>query len=325
MAKPLLKKKQDLEKCKLPELKEIAKERGLKTSGKKDEIKKRIEENIKQHTSACKIQSVFRGKLLRKWIQLKKTANDVAVNETDFYTLELLSEMEFIYYIDYVDEKNNMRYVFNINSLICMLAKTQTLVNPYTREKLDKRLFQRLMEIVLYTYILFPESDLMSFETLLKTINPPRDKPRMPALPIDNNINYVTLTNELFMKIDELGNYTNVEWFNRMNNSQLSQFVFRMYKLWNKVDRDLRNRICKTKNLFSPDNLGTDRLQTMRTIEENRAMVIRIGETLVCDGIDIEHKKIGAMYFLMMLSVFSIEARQQMPWLFENYLVIMNQ
>ena len=147
----------------------------------------------------------------------------------------------------------------------------------------------------------------------------------MPALPIDNNINYVTLTNELFMKIDELGNYTNVEWFNRMNNSQLSQFVFRMYKLWNKVDRDLRNRICKTKNLFSPDNLGTDRLQTMRTIEENRAMVIRIGETLVCDGIDIEHKKIGAMYFLMMLSVFSIEARQQMPWLFENYLVIMNQ
>jgi hypothetical protein len=62
-----------------------------------------------------------------------------------------------------------------------------------------------------------------------------------------------------------------------------------------------------------------------RTVEENRALVIRIGETLVNDGIDAEHRTLGAMYFLTGLTVVSMEVRQQMPWLYDNYFVITQQ
>jgi dephospho-CoA kinase len=51
MAKPIF-KTDDLDKCKLPELKEIARQRGLRISGKKEDLKQRIQENISQHSKA---------------------------------------------------------------------------------------------------------------------------------------------------------------------------------------------------------------------------------------------------------------------------------
>jgi hypothetical protein len=323
MMKPKLNEKVDLEKCKLPELKVIAKERGLRVSGKKEDLKQRVQENIKHHEYAARIQSVFRGKMTRRWIHLKKMTVAPPVNETDFYTLEPLAGMEFLCYIDYLDEKNNATYVFNINSLINMMAKTGALLNPYTREKMDTKLLYRMIEIIHFTYILFPGSDLIN---ILKSMREMKDAPmnnvNVPALPIDPNKNYSTLANELFMKIDELGNYTNIGWFTNLSNTQLALFVVRMCHFWSKIDRSLRQKICPRRKLFSEENLGIDNMDQVRTIEENRALVIRIGETLVNDGIDAEHKTLGAMYFLTGLTVVSNEVRQQMPWLYDNYFVI---
>ena len=330
MAKPIF-KTDDLDKCKLPELKEIARQRGLRTSGKKEDLKQRIQENIRQHSKANMVQRTFRGHMARQWIRLKKTSLTAPVNDTDFYTLEPVKEMEFLYYIDYVDEQNNMTYVFNINSLMNLLAKTGSMSNPYTRDKLDVTLLHRMIRVIQLTYVLFPGSELINCCENTQTQNVQTQNVQtaqttfVPALPLNPNTNYTTLANELFMKLDALGNYTNIGWFTRLNNTQLCLFIMRICHFWNKIDRNLRRKICPRRNLFTIENLGINSMDENRTIAETRELVIRIGETLVNDGIDAEHRMLGAMYFLTGLTVVSMEVRQELPWLYDNYFVITQQ
>jgi hypothetical protein len=47
-----------------------------------------------------------------------------------------------------------------------------------------------------------------------------------------------------------------------------------------------------------------------------------MAETLVFSGIDPEHQNLGAMYFLTGLTIVSLEARIQMPWLYDNFFTI---
>ena len=354
MAKPVF-KTDDLDKCKLPELKEIARQRGLRISGKKEDLKQRIQENISQHSKANMVQRAFRGHMARQWIRLKKTSSATPVNDTDFYTLEPVKEMEFLYYIDYVDEQNNITYVFNINSLMNLFTKTGSMTNPYTRDKLDVNLLHRMIRIIHYTYIMFPGSELINCcenahaqtvqtmqtmqtqnaqsgqtaqtaQTVQTSLNSQNAQTQFaPALPLNPDTNYTTLANELFMKLDALGNYTNIGWFTRLNNTQLCLFIMRLCHFWNKIERSLRRKICSRRNLFSTENLGINSMDENRPIAENRALVIRIGETLVNDGIDTEHRTLGAMYFLTGLTVVSMEVRQELPWLYDNYFVITQQ
>lgn len=337
MARPKTDENPDLDKCKLPELKAIARTYGLSVTGKKEIIKQRILEHLRcvggggtaatlddetKHTCVRRLQSIFRGNMVRRWMHLKHTAKTSPVNDTDFYTLEPLSEMDFLYYIDYVDEKHNVSYVFNINSLMNLLVKTGSMVNPYTRDKFDSRLLFRAIEIIHYTGILFPGSDIINYETISRMLKKPVQM-RPPALPIDPNANYATLINELFMKIDELGNYTNVRWFNNLSNEKLCSMMMRLCHMWNRVDAELRRQICPIQSPFAPNNLGIEFMNDTNTLQENRALVIRIGETMVYDGIDEEHKKLGAMYFLTGLTMVSMQARNQMPWLYDNYFMLM--
>jgi hypothetical protein len=323
---------ENLDKYKLPELKEFARERGLRVSGKKEELKQRIQENMNLHRNAIKVQRRFRGHMTRVWMRLKLGNKGTPVNDTDFYTMEPIEEMDFLYYINYTEEKSNTSYVFNVHSLMCLVAKTGKLHNPYTREDLTASLSTRLLRIINLTYIIVPENDLVRVNVIngINAATTPRTTgastvfATQSALPINPNINYGNKAIELFTKIDELGNYTDVGWFNRMTNSQMHVFFIRMFHFWGHIDRDLRHRISPRRNIFSPTTLGIDSINDIRTLEENRALLLHIGEILVSDGETVEHRTLGAMYFLTVMTVVSAEARQNIPWLFDNYFVIIN-
>jgi hypothetical protein len=320
-----------LDKFKLPELKLAAKYFGLRVSGNKTELKTRIIENLEKCRKIVKIQKTFRGHLARLWIKLKKGTGAPSVNDTDFCTLEPIEEMEFIYYIHYTDvtEHASTSYVFNINSLINLAMNNKKLENPYTRKDIKKILGTNLIKVINLTYILFPENDLM--KNSVNIINEMDNNPninqlqiqlQLPAIPIDLSANYQHKANELFMKIDALGNYTNVAWFNALTNNQLCTLILRIYNFWGFIDRNLKVRICPHKSPFSIDNLGIETVSTARPIEDNRAIAIRVGETLVYDGGTDEYRTLGAMYFITGMTLVCEEAREQMPWLYDNYFAV---
>jgi hypothetical protein len=73
---------------------------------------------------------------------------------------------------------------------------------------------------------------------------------------------------------------------------------------------------------FSEDIFGTH-LNIDSPIDEVLRKVVRMTEVLVYSGIDDEHKNLGVMYFLSGLTIVSLDARAQLPWLYENYFAIM--
>jgi hypothetical protein len=303
-----------LEKYKLPELKLAARYFGLRVTGNKTELKTRLIENLEKMKKLIKIQKTFRGHLARTWIRLKKGTGDPTVNDTDFYTMDPIEEMDFIYYIHYTEEANKTSYAFNINSLVTLMLKNGKMENPYTRQDMKTTLGEKMLRIITLSSILFPKNDLLNKSVEMEKMR--------PAIPIDPAANYQNMANELFMRIDSLGNYTNVEWFNRLSNAKLCTLILRIYYFWGFIDRQLKMRICPHKSPFSIDNLGIEMVSTDRPIEENRAIAIRVGETLVYDGATDEYRTLGAMYFVTGMTIVCEEAREQMPWLYDNYFAV---
>jgi hypothetical protein len=134
--------------------------------------------------------------------------------------------------------------------------------------------------------------------------------------PIQNLDRRIT---ELFIAIDTLGHYTQKEWFMNLSNSQVCTLVMRINTLWATTTNEVRQNISPGLSPFSVQNTGVTRMTLDRTLEENRAITIKIGESLVYKGTNNEYKIMGVMFFLTGLTTVSYPARIQMPWLYDNY------
>jgi len=307
--------KLDLSTLKLPELKKCAKDLNIKISGNKAEIKTRIEDQIRMNIFATKIQKTFRRHMVLEWVKLKGTRKN-CVNDTDFYTLEPLNEIPYLYFIKYVDASHS--YGFDIKSLCTLATKNKKFENPYNRENLKTTFGAKMVRTVKLTNILFPGNDLMmdianvyesstnrlvteSFSTFFQNLD---------QLTLDQRI-----TN-LFIHIDSLGNYTNKEWLTQLTEERRYYLVVKINQLWNKISSELRQKICPHISPFSTGFFG------ISPTHISTEMVVKMADVLVYSGIDNEHKQLGAMYFLSGLTLVSLNARNQMPWLYENYFTI---
>jgi hypothetical protein len=329
--------KKDLTKSKIPELKKYAKELKIKVSGNKGELHTRIKQHIKQMINAVTIQRNVRGHFIRKWIKMKGT-RDNCVNDTDFYTLEPLEEIPYLYYIQHTDATHN--YGFNIKSLCTLATKNSKFENPYNRENLKSPFGIKMINVIKLTNVLFPGNDLMKEISLLHdgkdTTNILSNLSQQRR--VRNNINlheqaffthYQILqqmpfdrrVTDLFMHIDTLGNYTHQDWLMELPTDKLYFLIVKVNQLWHILPDDLRKRICPYMSPFSHGTIGVLPERDL-PVQTNREIVIKIAEVLVYSGIDNEHKQLGAMYFLTGLTLVSPNARSQMPWLYDNFFTI---
>ena len=304
----------DLTKSKLPELKQFARDLNIRVSGNKGELKQRIEDQVKKEQSSITIQKTFRRRLVFKWIKLKGTREN-CVNDTDFYTLEPMNEIPYLYFIKYVDTTHNVNYGFNIKSLCTLASKNSKFENPYNRENMKTPFGTNMVRVVKLTNILFPQNDLLT-----ESIALPAEQTReqvfnayydgLNQMPLEQRIT------DLFIHIDSLGNYTNREWLTQLNQDRLYYLVLKINQLWHRIPNSSRMRICPYISPFSHDIF--EPLPVQITID----MVVRMATILTHSGIDNDNKQLGAMYFLSGLTLVSQNARNQMPWLYENYFTI---
>ena len=339
----------DLRKSKLTELKGFAKDLHIKVGGNKDVLLERIQEFLIKMRNAIKIQRNYRTHLANMWIKLKGSY-DECVNDCDFYTLEPLKEIPYVYYIQHTDA-SNYKYGFNITSL-CTLAKKNTtkLENPYNRENLKISFEQKLARVLRLTNILFPNCELIreisegsnganassasasASNTGLATgltasvtalaAASPHERAVLDKLNNLQQMSYHQRMVELFMHIDSLGNYTQIPWLTGLCSQRLFYLIYKTAALWRNLPRDLRLRICPYVSPFGTAILGTMHLDGNTDAAEITKIVIRMAEVLVYSGVDAEHQNLGAMYFLSGLTIVSLDARAQLPWLYDNYFTI---
>jgi hypothetical protein len=129
-----------------------------------------------------------------------------------------------------------------------------------------------------------------------------------------------TRIQELFMEIDQLGNYTQGSWFSNLQRREYILLYRHLYDIWSyrgQLNNEIKNKICP---LFDPfTEIFAQPIYQNHILEDQiKLACLTIIENLVYSGIDEDNKKIGALHALSGLTLVSIEARNVMPWLYES-------
>lgn len=303
-------------KYKQVELKEMCKQNRLKISGNKSELIKRILNNLRINNSIVKIQKVFRGILVRLFFKLKSGLKlfknneeynnglyidkSISVNDTDFITLEPIKDINCIDLFLY-KEKENVQYLFKVSSLFEYLSNNKR-KNPYNNKNFRSNMIIRV-------------ENLMILNNILKIIKNDEDE---MLLSIKDEIKFKTI--DLFQKMDELGNYTNINWFLDLSAYSTYRFIRELKDIWDyrsQISDDIKKEICPPygRPFF---NVEIDRSMNIYCIKR---VALKIIDSFINSAHDSSNKNIGTLYILSALTLVSHEAAQSMPWLYESVML----
>ena len=311
----------NLNNYKIPELKKVAKYNGLKVGGTKPILLGRIIEHFNKIKNIIIIQSLIRRKLIYMYINYKGPAlynKADCVNETDFYTLEPLINIEFYDLFSFKDS-NNFLYGFDINSLLTMMKKPGNLTNPYNREKLSYDVLKKASFIGKINKILLTKKR-MSFD---ETINMSKKDETIENMRIIRNDNINNRINNLFYEFDNLGNYTTPLWISNLNIHEYLNLIKYIYDIWTyrgNMPLLTRRRICPYFNPFI-DGLESINMripENAQNLEIVKKACITIMENLVYTGINNDFKQIAVLHILTAITHVSHEAQISLPYLYES-------
>lgn len=338
--------KKDLTKSKVVELKALAKELSIKGTHNKGELIKLIQQHVRMVPYVIKVQSLIRRKLVYIWQKLKGDYKK-CVNDTDFYTLEPLDEIPYLYFMQHITEQP-VKYGFNIMSLCSLAIKNNKFENPYTRENMKHTIGNGMGRIIRLTNVLLPGNQLMedikalyngkdSSNVLHSLVAPQHQQQqimqRRSRDPAANAFNELITrlrsysldrrVTELFMAINNLGNYTQKEWLTRLTPTQIYYALIKINNIWIRIPVNMRVTICPYIQPFHQTviTINTNDMQYHDVLE----CIVKIGEIMVHSAVQKDDKVLGAMYFLMGLTVASMDARMSIPWLHEGYFEMMER
>jgi hypothetical protein len=339
-----IKDKNVLKKYKLPELKQISKFYKLFITGTKKVLLERIENLFSKFGHCIKIQKMVRGYLTRQSFHLRGKAfseRSICVNENDFYTLEPLGEIPNQYFFTF--QSGKFIYGCNIISLI-HLIKSKTLVkNPYNRENLSFETIQNIVRLYRLINIIFGlpsdapviKDDLIIQNKKSQESNPfivnreQINRSIVSVRMIEDRIQKMRTIRmkplserirEIFIEMDQLGNYTHSQWFSSLDRYQYIRLFRTMYEIWmfrGGLTRETKYLISIITDPFLEINRERIHLHDS-TVEVLQDVCLKIMENMVYGGADDEYRKIGALHVLTALTNASLGARSALPWLYDT-------
>ena len=333
-----------LKKYKQIDLKHLTKYYKLPISGTKPILLERLTNYFLRCCQIVKIQKVFRGYLVRNYFN-KKGSNDIinCVNENDFYSLEPLKEIPIKYLFTFSCGK--FTYGCNIISLIQLIKNSKGVVkNPYNRENIELKTIKTIINIYEKIKIIFGlpnDAPVINNHSLLQIQGTIQENRRVRELTTRDNIiipqrgliedrrakiteiqskNISTRIQEVFMEMDQLGNYTHSGWFSSLDRREYIRLFRILYDIWSfrgQLSYQMKSYICIIGDPFNEIRRQGVIIHDM-SIEMIQDMCLKVIEYMVYCGIDDEYKKIGALHVLTGLTGVSMGARTSLPWLYES-------
>ena len=196
----------------LTQLKDIARSHKLKISGTKAILIDRITTFFYKSMNAAKIQSIVRMYLIKLLVIYKGQAlrnKKLCVNETDFYTLEPLENLNFFDFFSYKDN-HNFIYGFDIDSILTLIKKPGQSKNPYNRLEFP---FEATKCISFISKI---QKNMNQEKKKASPIRTMREQTLLRMREIRRE-NIETRIDNLFYEIDNLGNYSSRDWISGLN------------------------------------------------------------------------------------------------------------
>jgi len=290
------------------QLKTIAKNYKLKISGNKPEMVSRIFTFLYFSSYIIKIQRVFRGRIVKKYIGLHgpaATKRNLCTNSTDFVSMEPLEEIKFNQFISYKDE-DGFIYGFDITSLFNLFSKNGNINNnPYNRNKIPDIILKNIKSLLRLSKIL-----------KIKIVLDLEDE--TPSISEEKVVELRALS--LFQNIDSLGNYSNCNWFLSLNRNQIIRFVRELADIWSyraQLSMETKRAICPP-NGDPFRNLNMSLIHISQNFNIVRKIVLEVLEKLVNTGVDKDSKSLGAYYVLGALTLVNQDAATSLPWLFQS-------
>lgn len=318
--------------------------------GTKQVLLERLKRYMNQDTFATQLQRTIRGVFVRRAISLRGAAlhnRNMCVNDTDFYSLEPLENIPFCEFFSYTD-KNKFTYGFELESLIMYIKRrTRNIKNPYNRDNMDDivksiRKLERLTSIINTHYVPMERTVIAKIKPKPVTSNGTRSSPsiRTPqntsrtSRPQSTHIDAAMIAHIrnvrskphleratlLFMDIDQLGNYTQHQWFTDLDRRNCLRFYRILKDIWTyraQIPSAIKSKICPLWDPFIMLSSNSIDIPTMTSVELQN-VCLTIMEDMVYTGTDTEFRTIGAFHVLSALTVVNNDARVNMPWLYES-------
>ena len=275
------------------QLKLMCKSHKLPVKGNKHDIQLRLYNYLKCYNYALVIQKSWKGYLVRKINKLRglKNFKKDCCNSQDFVTLEEINNLTYFQYFSFVHK--GIKYGFDVNSIYDYIVKRHNTKNPYDRSEFLPKIKSDLLELKRLTKI-----------AKQNTIFEIDEKKKIDI-------------NEIFNKIDQLGNYSDVNWYNSLNYMNLMKFYRELYDIW--VWRaNLTNETRYKISTIDPFNNEKPNFYINYSLEELKKILLEVMRKLLYNAINDEYQKLGAIYILTALTIVNPSAAEAMPWYFSS-------
>jgi len=248
---------------------EIPKEKTEDIPDKSKKQRHSVNESQEEKRASTRIQSVFRGWNIRR----RSKPNNIE----DCGTLEKLILIPIEYYIQYQDATDNLWYGFDIRTLESILASTHP-VNPYNTKELKSN--DKLMANYAHKKSFLLESNRkMSHDS--------------PKLTEQQKFSQFVV--RVFQKFDELGQYTDTEWFTMLSLEQLKHFYHLandMFDYRAQLSDEMKKNIVKNGLIFHNFKSTLSKFRNVH-IRILQVEILREMERVVDEGVDKEFKILG--------------------------------
>ena len=275
------------------ELNKLKKHLGVKMTGNKETLLY-VLFNVMRISSSLRVMvRVFRRHLWKRYVVLQQL-NEGYVNDADFESLESMMEIKDVDKM--MVEEDGKMYVFRIRSIeqLGMMYK-EGAFNPYTRSLLDSETKHRVCELV----------------KLRKALNIKEEKKE----PVRRSMKMKVI--EVFQQINNLGNYADPAWLEKMCKRDMIKYVKELQDIW-EYRANLSNTM-RAKIYTGGDPFFDISIAELRVGDEKVALrsILKIMRRMT-NSLVREDAVLGGFYVLGALTLVSNEAAEALPWLHQS-------